>query len=357
MPLPKFVSRRNGSEPACEPCRKGKLRCDHKKPFCGRCVRRQQTNCCIYHPAPMTRSARINYATSKASVHEGASPGSRSRPGAQQGSLYSAPASHPPPTPVEENARRSPVFRQRETDGATRFSAVFTENESSLINVGSRLSNIDRTSTTQSPLLETEQDLLPQDCMKEGIECLRYFPTRQVCERLLEIGAGLNDTAVPYRMIQTWISHIWTTYEYHLTPPASAESLSRMVTSFCNNAKDSSPPNNNPQLWLSWFTRPVIRWEIMGILFVYFGFTFMILQEDDKLFDALEPWKISRKTAAWKMKECADICIRFCDELDIVTDLVVLLLLNVGVLESWCIGDESKNPFQSLDATCSDSIS
>jgi len=47
--------RRNGRKQACEPCRKGKLACDHGAPFCGRCVRRITTSRCIYHPAPMTR--------------------------------------------------------------------------------------------------------------------------------------------------------------------------------------------------------------------------------------------------------------------------------------------------------------
>ncbi len=48
--------RRNGKKQACEPCRKGKLACDHGAPFCGRCVRRKTTARCIYHPAPMTRN-------------------------------------------------------------------------------------------------------------------------------------------------------------------------------------------------------------------------------------------------------------------------------------------------------------
>ncbi|PWY91164.1 hypothetical protein BO70DRAFT_392808 [Aspergillus heteromorphus CBS 117.55] len=48
--------RRNGQLSSCEPCRKGKLRCDHKTPICGRCARRNQAVLCIYHPAPMTKS-------------------------------------------------------------------------------------------------------------------------------------------------------------------------------------------------------------------------------------------------------------------------------------------------------------
>lgn len=46
--------RRNGKMRACEPCRKGKLACDHTAPFCGRCVRRKMTDKCLYHPNPMT---------------------------------------------------------------------------------------------------------------------------------------------------------------------------------------------------------------------------------------------------------------------------------------------------------------
>lgn len=48
--------RRNGQLSACEPCRKSKLRCDHGRPVCGRCVRRRLSEQqCLYHPAPMAR--------------------------------------------------------------------------------------------------------------------------------------------------------------------------------------------------------------------------------------------------------------------------------------------------------------
>ncbi|KAJ5225196.1 hypothetical protein N7468_006421 [Penicillium chermesinum] len=49
--------RRNRSLASCEPCRKAKVRCDHQKPVCGGCLRRQLQNRCWYHPAPLTRRA------------------------------------------------------------------------------------------------------------------------------------------------------------------------------------------------------------------------------------------------------------------------------------------------------------
>lgn len=49
------ISRRNGKQASCEPCRKGKLRCDHQRPICERCRRRGLETRCWYHPAPLTR--------------------------------------------------------------------------------------------------------------------------------------------------------------------------------------------------------------------------------------------------------------------------------------------------------------
>lgn len=40
---------------SCEPCRRDKVKCDHKLPVCTRCQRRRTINGCFYHPAPLTR--------------------------------------------------------------------------------------------------------------------------------------------------------------------------------------------------------------------------------------------------------------------------------------------------------------
>lgn len=47
--------RRNRSLASCEPCRKGKTRCDHGKPICASCQRRGLHSQCWYHPAPLTK--------------------------------------------------------------------------------------------------------------------------------------------------------------------------------------------------------------------------------------------------------------------------------------------------------------
>lgn len=48
--------RRNGALASCEPCRRGKTRCDHQKPKCGTCQRRGLAEQCWYHTAPLTKA-------------------------------------------------------------------------------------------------------------------------------------------------------------------------------------------------------------------------------------------------------------------------------------------------------------
>ncbi|KAF2726027.1 hypothetical protein K431DRAFT_259967 [Polychaeton citri CBS 116435] len=50
------ISRANGRQASCEPCRKSKIRCDHEKPVCARCRRRGLQARCWYNPSPMTRA-------------------------------------------------------------------------------------------------------------------------------------------------------------------------------------------------------------------------------------------------------------------------------------------------------------
>jgi hypothetical protein len=43
------------------------------------------------------------------------------------------------------------------------------------------------------------------------------------------------------------------------------------------------------------------------------------------------------------MKECADVCLRMCDDSETVNYLVVTLIVDLKKLESGCAGDESKS--------------
>lgn len=60
------ANRKNGKQASCEPCRRGKVRCDHHMPICDRCRRRNMDAECYYHPAPLTRlSKRVRMSSSE----------------------------------------------------------------------------------------------------------------------------------------------------------------------------------------------------------------------------------------------------------------------------------------------------
>jgi len=60
QPQPHPERRRNGLRPACEPCRKAKVRCDHTSTasICSRCRKRQTPDSCIFLDAPMTGATK-----------------------------------------------------------------------------------------------------------------------------------------------------------------------------------------------------------------------------------------------------------------------------------------------------------
>lgn len=64
------MHRRNGQFASCEPCRVGKLRCDHGRPVCARCTRRKLESRCYYHPAPLSRRTRQDFVAADLSAQQ-----------------------------------------------------------------------------------------------------------------------------------------------------------------------------------------------------------------------------------------------------------------------------------------------
>jgi hypothetical protein len=94
------------------------------------------------------------------------------------------------------------------------------------------------------------------------------------------------------------------------------------------------------------FTGSNIRFEMMGILFCFFGLGFMSLQDWDPVFKATENDGRDRKQSAWRMKECAGVCLKMCDDSETVNYLVTALIQSLKRLETGCTGDDSKQIIQ-----------
>lgn len=222
--------RRNGKRRACEPCRKGKLRCDHATPFCGRCIRRKQTAKCVYHPAPMTKQkslpaetpqptpSLVSDATATYAQHH--SPANidtpkhgpvglfRPTPNNQCLDLIALPNGDvdkpplrgrgPPPGPHDDTTtkrhriwRESRFRRSRRYYGPTSFTAVFSEGEHEF---PGRLLNIAEDERVHparwpfdtQPLWGRRRPGAPGVRINETVKALYNIPSKIICERLLD---------------------------------------------------------------------------------------------------------------------------------------------------------------------------
>jgi len=330
--------RRNGKQQACEPCRKSKQRCDHSYPHCARCTSRGTTIFCIYHPAPMTQGYR---------------PGSDSQssiPSTASKRTYkpspSSPASPPPNSAGERRASlRSPgtLFKRCPASyGPTSFSAIYSENQE---HFGHDLFDVSATIDADTVPDTPPGDALPHKKNKTSrtLHTLAMFPSRPTCDRLLAAYGPMKDPKVPMPLVRNALAGMWDTFGDCLTPPLREVRLAPILDVL--NANETHPWHSLLDAsfgdWPDICVGPLLRWEMLGILFTFFGMAFMQLQDWDPLFKTLDATTDTRRKAAWRMKRAADSCLLNCEATETLNDLVVYLMLQIMFLESICVGDES----------------
>lgn len=378
--------RRNGKQQACEPCRKLKLACDHAAPFCGRCVRRKMTSTCVYHPAPMTRSRVLSRPLPPVELEGYTSPYQQKQTtqpsegcGASQPSLAPGPSkARPAERPrefmspevafgggasVQNNSKatdaastpdnwKTAVFRRSATYyGPTNFLAVFSEHQDSqpassepLLNHGEEGRPHPGAWVYGQPLLGRSREATPTARFEMVIKTLRSLPSKAICDRIANQFKGLLGTTFNAVMMHHFISSLWSTFGEDLDLPRSRESLLPLADALFRNEQILLPldsENGNGMDWLDTFMGPNVRFEMLGILFTYIGIGYICLQDWDPLFTEIENKGRDRREAAWRMKECSDICLKMCDYTETVNVLVCGLQGAIIWLESGCTGDES----------------
>jgi hypothetical protein len=335
--------RRNGRPKACEPCRKGKIACDHALPFCGRCTRRRLTSRCIYHPAPMTRNKAPQIEMAAAQTNWKLASTSFKLPGCASHDLRADEGLSPSigSSVTERGTRRRGLFKRTTGfQGATSFSAVFAENQAKF-HLGTSELEKEADSIRESglhPLLREDREASSTAVMALGINALLNLPTRPFCHKLMDSFAILHETTL-MEPITRGVHSIWQTFGDYLAEPRTEAKVYPIAEKLCENAlKPPQLDTENAEEWMNAFIGPNMTWEVLGVVFSCFGMSCLSLQESDPVFTDRN---YNRKQAAWRMKECTDACLKMCDTTDTVNDFVVYLMLNNLILESYCVGDES----------------
>ncbi|CAG8981243.1 hypothetical protein HYALB_00003841 [Hymenoscyphus albidus] len=377
--------RRNGQKQACEPCRKGKMGCDHNAPFCGRCVRRRMTDRCLYHPAPMTKiRPPTNLQDSEIQLP---SPQQVNPPSQTEASLGLMSLSSPvilQETPIEGNVQNIPQEvngeiqnhfrgyvapkvpndgswktslypRSARYNGPTSFSAVFSEHKSENIE---DILDIDENTRKHpgawpfgQPLLGRQRPSAPDMRRNDLVKVLSNIPSQDTCQKLLETSVSLSNLVLSPVMIRHCISKLWSTYaNFLLVIPRPGDVNQKYNLAifadhlFENEERPLSPTPEDGIEWLDTFTGTNLRIEVLGLLFCFFGSAYLALQDSDPIFQMSENDDrkiVGRKETAWRMTECADVCRKHCHFSETVNEIVVALVYSIHVLESSCAGNDS----------------
>lgn len=337
MPPTKGIRiRRNGTQQACEPCRKQKVACDHAIPHCARCIRKQRAAMCVYHPAPMTR-IQPRTDTHQAPTNP---PGDMDGPDRSlQGPVVTTFSSElnrvaqspinsfRPTTVIEDQAttasethgrpnwrdlngeRDTPTPRSVRYYGPTSFSSVFTEN--GLLEKNEEHTRCSSLCLFGEPLLGRDGPSSPTTRMKEIILALQNIPNFDICKSFMDEFKSQYHSLTNVVLIKHAITGLWLTFGDQLSEPRTSEKLGLIAEILFRNEEKPLPPAPDDGIeWLNTFTALNLRFEMLGMLFCFFGFAYHCLPDGDYRFRVPENCGRDRKQSSWRMKECADICIK-----------------------------------------------
>lgn len=369
--------RRNGKKQACEPCRKGKLACDHGSPFCGRCTRRKTTSKCVYHPAPMTRNSNASSAPLPSPKH---TPSLASTEQTQHS--FSPPASVPEILQPNSSAgfgadhsRDTISFRLNDPKnnafgpgqpkpgwkdavfpssaryyGPTSFSAIFSEQQvklnEELLDINENIRKHPGAWLFGQPLLGRERPNGPLVRERHTIKALWNIPSKEICEVLLNPSHGsvIRVMTLDMDLMRYFKDTLWSTFGAELTYPRTNERLTVLSDVLFKNEEKPLPPSpDNGIDWADTFMGRNIRFEMLGLFFCYIGLAYRSLQDWDPLFNVPENGGRDRMQTAWRMNESAEVCLKMCDGAETVNYFIPALILNIKRLQTGCTGDDSES--------------
>ncbi|KAK1965230.1 fungal-specific transcription factor domain-containing protein [Colletotrichum sublineola] len=300
---PRLLFRKNGRPQACEPCRKRKVACDHAQPVCSRCRKSKRPGeVCEYildgSPAPRESSrqtrARESRRGSRTPVPQTVPTFQPSVTAAQlapRPAATSRTASTTTASPVTSAASRSrasistslPTSPESAGTGATpailgigylgftSFCGIYEETRSSLNQLQpSGATPIGELGATANGGLECSPPLTNQ-ALETCLTILRHVPDGETGLKLFETYSNPSDGWIRLaakRMIMSMYETFPQCFCASERPDdAQLAVLARTICS--NTAKSVSDEESDPEKWIAQFTGTNLRWESLGVMFVY----------------------------------------------------------------------------------------
>lgn len=194
-----------------------------------------------------------------------------------------------------------------------------------------------------TPEISLDGSNTPAAKMDLVLKALENMPSQDVCFRLLGRYKNTHISMADV-LIRHAVETLWQTFGGYLAAPRVPEKLTAIADVLFANAESQFPsPPNDGMDWLDTFMGPNLRFEMLGMLFCYFGMSYQALQDWDELLKAPENQGRDRKQMSWSMKECADVCLKMCQATEGNNEISISLQVCTAILEGLCTGEESKS--------------
>ncbi|OTA86889.1 hypothetical protein M434DRAFT_81723 [Hypoxylon sp. CO27-5] len=291
-----LLIRRNGRPQACDPCRKRKLACDHTQPVCSRCKKRKQDADCVYI------------------VSGSKTPGPASPLPSPAPSTSSAAARHRNSQPVQSPLTvrsdiQVPSLARPGYLGPTSYCDIYEDTENSLsLLPGPETSTPQSENVSHHAPVGGSQNVMSPRVRDMCLTVLRNIPSATQGS-MLRFKPGSDGWIRPVALEA--VKSLYNTFKDYFGVNRSTTKLEELARIICTNtSKPFSDDETDPQRWTSQFIGENMRWEIIGLLSVFWDFV--------PGSDAAANWK-GRRSAEFERgfsisRENLQLCFELCKE-------------------------------------------
>ncbi|KAL2868408.1 putative C6 transcription factor [Aspergillus lucknowensis] len=308
--------RRNGLLQSCEPCRKSKLKCDHGRPVCGRCIAKNRIQVCFYHPAPMTKQGGPGPA------------GPVKRPRLESSEYSASTADYPGLRVTSEPPSANPGYL-----GSTSFSAVLTEHRTDI--------SFEEDSAATGGVLVKPIDRFR---LQSGLEVLKFLHRSTICDTLIrKFYAGHLMAVVSNIVMEAILKSLRRVFDSLDSSQNLETQLQDLVSQIFRSSAHplTSHSSMTVEEYCGMFTGKNLRWEAVGIVLATSGIAMMSTADTDPDFSRVAPDAQARDMLRAQVIEASNICLGFCDTPASVNELLGFYQYNDMLLRTQYYGDTS----------------
>ncbi|KAF3401951.1 hypothetical protein F1880_009959 [Penicillium rolfsii] len=338
---PSQFRRKNGQQSSCENCRKSKLACDHAKPHCGRCVRLERTDTCVYLVSPLAKSSPLG-ATPQGSAVAKRSTKGRVRPlsqGVSASQSYASPEISPddvanvaqdwPQTLRFEGASSNRLEAPSQT---TTWDSIFKE------------FNLDVELGVSAPYTDRDLSLSWKDpeILQHATRALTLIPSRAVCEALLKHAVNYPDFGCHEPYLRLLHDGWWDSFEGSLgKDPSPMSTLEPVIQQIWANTAGRSIDHLqfDSREWLQMRTGSNTTWDALAYLMSAYGSACAgLLPYHPLLADH------NKSQLCGNIGKGIRACLSLCEAQDVCSVNLVNAHASMLLLQNSCDGDDCTSP-------------